>query len=256
MTNALPFFVRDGDAYVPTEASAGFWTPESINGRVVVGLLGFEIERLYGADDFQPARLTVDMYRLPDRSPMTIATRAVREGGRIKVIDAELFSRGVSVARASVQFLRRTANPPGAYWTAPHWDAPPPHTLPEPTDSHRRWDSRPIVGELGSLGPRRMWLKETRELVGGCALTPFVRVAVAADFASPFANSGEQGVGYINSDVTVYLHRLPRKDWVGFEVVHHNATDGVAVGECWLYDQDGPIGTSTVAAISQRRVES
>ena len=50
-------------------------------------------------------------------------------------------------------------------------------------------------------------MSEVRDLVEGMPLTPFVRVAVAADFASPWANAGEQGLGYINSDVTLYLHR-------------------------------------------------
>ena len=84
-------------------------------------------------------------------------------------------------------------------------------------------------------------------------MTPFVHVATGADFASPFANAGDQGLGYINSDVTLYLHRLPVTRWVGFEVVNHHATDGVAIGECWLYDEQGPIGTSTVAALAQRK---
>ena len=29
--------------------------------------------------------------------------------------------------------------------------------------------------------------------------------------------------------------------------------EGVAIGECWLYDEQGPIGTSTVAALAQRK---
>ena len=57
------------------------------------------------------------------------------------------------------------------------------------------------------------------------------------------------GLGYINSDVTLYLHRLPVTRWIGFDVVNHHASDGIAIGECWLYDEKGPIGTSTVAAL-------
>jgi hypothetical protein len=45
----------------------------------------------------------------------------------------------------------------------------------------------------------------------------------------------------------------PVKQWIGFEVVNHHATDGIAIGECYLYDEDGPIGTSTVAALAQRK---
>jgi acyl-CoA thioesterase len=107
---------------------------------------------------------------------------------------------------------------------------------------------------MGSLGPRQLWMSEVRDLVAGFALTPFIRVAVAADFASPFANAGDQGLGYINSDLTLYLHRLPIPPWIGFEVVYHQASDGVATGECRLYDEAGAIGTAIVAALAQRKL--
>jgi Thioesterase-like superfamily len=103
---------------------------------------------------------------------------------------------------------------------------------------------------MGSLAPRRSWLSEVRALVDDAKLTPFVRAALAADFASPFAKAGNRGFGCINSDVTLYLHRLPVRRWIGFEVVNHHATDGVAIGECWLDDERGAIGSSTVAALA------
>jgi acyl-CoA thioesterase len=96
-------------------------------------------------------------------------------------------------------------------------------------------------------------MSEIRDCVEGEPLTPFVRVALAADFASPFANSGDQGLKWINSDITLYLARLPATDWVGFEVKNHQAHKGVAVAECWLYDEEGPIGFSSVAALGQNR---
>ncbi|MCR5878947.1 hypothetical protein LRS04_11715 [Phenylobacterium sp. J367] len=46
----------------------------------MIGLLGAEIERQFGEPAFMPARLTVDMYRLPDLSPVEVTTRVVREG--------------------------------------------------------------------------------------------------------------------------------------------------------------------------------
>ena len=108
-----PFFRTDGTHYVPTPASRGPWNPNSLHGRVIAGLLGAEIERLHGSPDFMPARLTVDMYRLPDLSPVEVVTRVVREGNRIKVIDAEFVSGGISAGRATCQLLKRTENPTG-----------------------------------------------------------------------------------------------------------------------------------------------
>jgi len=257
MTNE-PFFRRVGETYQPTPSSRGPWSPTSLHGRVVAGLLAHAIEQRYGEPEFMPARFTIDMYRLPDLSAAEISVTPIREGRRIKVIDAEYSVGGVSMARATCVFLRKSENPEGNVWKPPTWDAPMPADIPPPAPDERRpmggmWATRAIEGAFGSLGPRKLWMSELRDLVEGEPLSPFGRVALAADFASPFANAGDKGLGWINSDITLYLHRLPATEWIGFEVKNHGATDGVAIGECWLYDEEGPIGTSSVIALAQRR---
>ena len=230
MTKNQPFFTHDRATTpsCPRRSANGPWDPNSLHGRVVVGLLAHGIEQRHGSDDFVPARLTVDMFRLPNTTtPIEVTTKLVRDGMRIKVVEAEFISGGTSMARASCQLLRKTENAPGNVWSPPNWDAPKPADIPKPTDPrlgmNGKWTTRPIVGHMGSLGPRRLWMSEVRELVEGVPMSPFVHVATGADFASPFANAGDQGLGYINSDVTLYLHRLPVTPWVGFEVVNHHA---------------------------------
>jgi hypothetical protein len=100
MTNQ-PFFTRDRDAYIPTGAARGPWDPNSLHGRVIIGLLAFVIEQRHGADDFVPARLTVDMFRLPNLAPIEVTTRLVRDGLRIKVVEAEKWSKPSFSAAAS-----------------------------------------------------------------------------------------------------------------------------------------------------------
>ena len=258
MTNE-PFFTIEGTHYVPTQAARGPWNPNSLHGRVIAGLLGAEIERLHGDPAFIPARLTVDMYKLPDLSPVEIVTRVVREGNRIKVIDAEFISGGQSAGRATCQLLRRTENPEGRVWQPPSWDVPAPLDIPPPEPRAGimggMWSTRRIRGEFGSGAlQKQAWVSEVRELVGGRALTPFVRAAVSCDFASPMANAGDKGLEFINSDVTLYLHREPAGEWIGYEVINQGATDGVSVGECLLYDEAGPIGSASCCALAQRRL--
>ena len=252
-----PFFRIEGGTYVPTGAARGPWNPNSLHGRVIAGLLGAEIERLHGDPDFIPARLTVDMYRLPDLSPVEVVVRPVREGRRIKVIDAEFISGGVSAGRAVCQLLRKTEATTGKVWKPETWDVPGPDDITPPEDRRAgmggMWAMRPISGGFGTVGQKRTWMAEVRDLVEGRALTPFVRVAVSADFASPFANAGSEGLQYINSDVTVYLHREPVGEWIGYEVVNHGDTAGVAIGECFLYDVQGPIGSASCCALAQQR---
>jgi len=183
-------------------------------------------------------------------------TRVVRGGRRIKVIDGELMSGGKSVGRGTCQFLLRSENAPGVTWSPPDWNVPKPDALPEPPPGQfgeRMWKMRNIGDPFdGKARTRRAWMSEIRELVAGSPLTPFTRVAVAADFTSPLANRSETGLGYINTDVTVYLHRLPVGEWLGFEAINQ-ASDGVAIGESFLYDVEGAIGSVSCAALRQSR---
>lgn len=246
-------FTREGSSFVPQPACRGPWDPKSLSGRVVVALCGFQIEQSYELVDYMPARLTVDLYRLPGFAPIEVTTRVVRHATRIKVIDAEFISEGVSYARATSQWLKRSQNAEGNIWSPPSWQVPAPESLPEPANRPSSpMAMRAITGAMGSFGQRRVWLRESRELVGGTPLTPFMRAAVAADFANPLSNSGDRGLGYINSDVTLYLQRLPADEWIGMEVVNHHATDGVAIGQVVLYDRTGAIGTSSVCGPAQR----
>jgi hypothetical protein len=182
----------------------------------------------------------------------------VRDGNRIRVIDAEFISGGVSAGRATCQLLKKADPPTGRVWKPPAWTVPKPADIPPDNRGGMggMWAMRRIEGDFGAMGQKRGWLAEVRELVEGRPLTPFVRVAVSADFASPFANSGDGGLEFINSDVTVYLHREPVTEWIGYEVVNHGATAGISVAECFLYDEDGPIGSASCCAVAQRRMGS
>ena len=183
-----------------------------------------------------------------------------RDGRRIRVVDAEAFAAGVSVGRASGVLLRRTEPPPGEVWGPPDWDFASPEDLPVlPSrrdggeEPRPMWETRTDGPIVGGGGRKRLWIREVRPLIGDEPLTPVQRAALAADLTNPLANSGSEGLGYINADITLYLHRLPRAEWIGFEVLAHHADAGIAVGECALYDEAGAIGRSVVAALAQPR---
>jgi hypothetical protein len=257
-----PFLYRDGDQFVPTRQACGFWgPPDNFHARVVIGLFAREIERAHGAPDLQPTRLTVDLYRMPDLSAVTVDVRPIREGRRIKVIEAELFQNGKSHARAACQFLMRTEQPANPIWSPPPWSVPAPEDVPPPDEPFTtKWEMRPILpagvqlaGSLRSAGQRRTWLREVRPLIGGEAHTPFSRIATGVDYTSPTAHSAVEGLDFINSDVTLYLAREPVGEWIGYEVANHQSFEGVAVGGCSLYDTRGPVGFSSCAALVQKR---
>jgi len=262
VTAAEPFFVAEGaHRFMPNDVCRGPWDRNSLHGRVVAGLLAHEVETTWGDPAFHCARLTVDLYRVLPFAAVDVSSKVVRDGNRIRVVDAEFSSNGVSVARASAVLLRKAENPAGTVWSPPPWDAPSPHSLSSPPNRaaganaparEPMWETRVIDNGFGSTAQKRAWLRETRALIDGVELTPLVRVAFASDFTNPFANSGSEGLQFVNADITLYIHRLPSTEWLGFEVVEHHSEDGIAVGECVIHDERGAIGRSLVCALANR----
>jgi hypothetical protein len=230
-----------------------------LHGRLLAGLAAWAIERDHGDPELQPTRLTVDLYRSPAMAPTSVSTTLVRSGGRVRVVHAVIEQGEVEVARATSLFLRR-AEPPEID------DAPitPPWTAPSPDDmgptfmpADVPFDVRSVDGEgFGAAGgaERRVWLRDHRPLVAGTELTPFIRAALASDFASPLANMSTEGLAYINADMTLHLARLPVGEWLGLSTGDRVVADGVSIAECPIHDERGPIGSSTVSAVLTLRM--
>jgi hypothetical protein len=226
-----------------------------LHGRFLAGLAARAVEREDHDAALRLARLTVDMFRSPPMSPFAVRTSVVRDGRRVRVLEVSVRAGEVEIARASALMLRTTEHPAATVWRAPEWDAPPPDAVPPPPRESEGeiggWDLRLMTpGGFWTADRKRVWTRDTWELVAGEDMSPAVRAALAADLPNPLANSGVEGLQFINPDLTLFLARPPVSEWIGLEVVDHVGADGIAVGSCTLYDTSGPIGSSTVCAIT------
>jgi hypothetical protein len=95
-----------------------------------------------------------------------------------------------------------------------------------------------------------VWLRDLTPLVGGVALTPFVRAAIAGDVASSLTHFGSAGLQFINADYSLTLARLPDGDHIGLTALTHYSHDGVATGAATVFDRNGPIGSATATALA------
>jgi hypothetical protein len=252
--NVEGFFRADGDLLVPAAFATSPWG-QVLHGRLIGGLTARAAERARAESaGLACARLTVDLFRSVPLGPVLVTTNAVRAGRRIMVLDVTVEQDGGPVGQGRAVLLRRSEQPDGRFRPPPAWDAPTPPELgpPQPMATRRwtpPWESW-RVGDGARAMTEGLWIRDTHPLVTGEPLTPLVRLAMAADVASPVANSSDLGLSFINADYTVYLGREPQGEYVGIQPDGHLSEQGVAAGRCVLHDLIGPVGFVGTAAVA------
>jgi hypothetical protein len=267
-------FIRDGDRFIPTDLAGSPWGEGLLHGGPPAGLLARAIEHALPDADMHVARLTVDLFRPVPKAPLTIATHVVREGKRIAVMDATLVASGLEVARAAGLLLRKSevALPPHALPLAPYLEGPddlpvtglgpmrrpgdqaaPPPAFTRLRGFHTTVEVRRVAGEPGS-GKGTAWIRIPVPFVAGEETSPLVRVAATSDFSNPLGHiRPSEAVGFINADITLYLHRLPRGEWICLETSGVAEPHGLGMVESVVHDVHGPLGRVTQALIVNRR---
>jgi hypothetical protein len=257
---ATAFFTPDGDAFVPTSIARGPWG-QTISGNYVGGLLGHVLERDAGDPELVPARLTVDLFRPAALAPVRVTTSVIRQGRRLKLVDALLTQGDTVVARASALLLRQGEQPADTIWTTPvTMPALPPTPDPIPKGlatlvwTYGKSEHTPGPGfglkAWEHNGPKYIWVRDIRPLVEGEPLTAFTRAAMAGDMASSLTHYGPTGLQFINADYTLTLSRLPEGPYLGLAALTHYSHAGVATGVATIVDETGPIGSAVATALS------
>ena len=248
------FFRADGDVLVPAAFATSPWG-QVLHGRLIGGLTARAAEQARAeVPELACSRLTVDMFRSVPLAPVRVTTRPVRAGRRIVVVDVTIEQDGVPVGQGRAVLLRRSQQPEGTFRPAPVWDAPPPGLLGPPRPPSTRhwtapWQSWSVGNVPGAVNDG-LWIRDVHPLVTGEELTPVMRVAMAADLASPVSNFSTRGLSFINADYTVYLGRDPQGEHVGIQPCGHISEAGVAAGQCVLHDLRGAVGFVTTAAVA------
>lgn len=253
MTDAI--FIPEGDLFAPTPLARGPWTPDAQHGGAPSALLARAAERFEDGERTFVARLTIELLRPVPLAPLGVRTRFVRPGKKVQIVEASLLAGDVEVARCSALRIRRAALPLPA--DLPRL-APPPG--PESGQAsqppwaqagyeafhNRGVEHRFVAGSFVAPGPATDWIRLRVPLVAGEETSPLCRVAAAADFGNgvSWTLSRNDGYGFINPDLTVYLQRYPEGEWVCLDAATHVGPQGTGLAESQLFDERGPIGRS------------
>lgn len=244
-------FRRDGDLFVPTGHARGPWDPSQQHGGAPAALLVREMEAL--APDMQLARLTVEFLGTVPMAPMRASAEVWRPGRRMQLVRSTLaLEDGREAARASAVFLHRqqldglpdgTAGAPLATRPAQgreeRWWRDDDEDAFHRTGMEMRW-----VDGTWARGPGTVWFRLRHPVVEGEEPSPAMRAAAAADFGNGVSQVLPwDGWLFINTDLTVQLHRPPEGEWVAIDARTIVQPGGVGLSATTLHDERGPIGT-------------
>jgi hypothetical protein len=247
---------------VPTDLAHGPWDPRLQHGGAPAAALARAVERHEPDDALPVTRLTIEFLRPLPLEPLEIATRTVRPGGRVRIVEAEGRMDGTPVARAlALQVRREPGVAPDVAVRAPALPdpagMPPTRDMPgegAPGFGGGAIEIRDVRGSFSEPGPAAAWFRLRVPLVAGEEPTMLQRVVSAADFGNGISAALDWATHtFVNPDLTVYLVRDPVGEWVGLDAETNVADHGVGVATSVLHDERGPIGIAAQALFIDRR---
>lgn len=243
------FFERiDDDRYASQEHTRGPWSADSQHAGPPAALLG---SRLQEALDGFLARVTFEILRPVPIAELTTAVEVVRPGRKVALAEGVLSDDDGPVLLARAWHIRTEAidlpeavRPSGGPPEPPEsCEEKPFFGVPWDVGYHTAMDYRFHRGGFIEPGPAFAWLRPRIPLVEGQDITPLQRVLVAADSGNGISAAlPPREWLFVNTDLTVHLHREPRGDWVSLDASTILEPQGTGLATSVIGDEDGPVG--------------
>ncbi len=244
-----PVFRREGEAFVPTGHARGPWDPDQLHG----GAPGALIAQAVQEEGYLVARLTLDFLGPVPLAPLTVSARTTKPGRTLQVAEAELSADGQVVVRARAVRLRRghvelpeCPDPDQPLPPAPDTGRldPFPHRGGHDEGFHLTgMEIRFVDGTDFGLGPARAWFRLVRPLIDDEPASPLARAVAAADFGNGVSRIVDfDRYLFVNTDLTVHLHREPAGEWVLLDARTLLEPHGAGLAHSILSDERGQLG--------------
>lgn len=259
------FYVPDGDGFEATDLTRGPWQDDAQHAGPPAALIGRALERVDGREGpAQIARVTYEILRPIPLGRVAVETRVARPGRSVELLEAELRGAdGQTAVRATAWRIRtaEVALPP----LPPTGELPPPgpgegrlapfFDTGHDVGYHSAMEMRFVTGSFLDPGPATVWMRPRQPIVAGEEPTPLQRVLVAADSGNGVSAVLDHArYVFINTDLSVHLHRLPAGEWVCLQAVTLPEPHGVGMSDAALWDERGRLGRALQSLfVAERR---
>ena len=247
MTSA--FFTIDGERFRPTELCRGPWDPDACHAGPPAGLLARASEALL--PDQQLVRLTVDLTRPIPYAGFRIDATVTRKGRTVSTTEMTIVDddgRPAVAARGMHIAASEPGDLPTAPFSTPRLAESKAGAFPLAAGGHGlpmfsgAVEMRYPPGDDPGPGPTRAWMR-TVPLLDDEVASPFQRICPLADCGNAISrNADPLPLTFINTDLTILLHRPPVGEWLGMDSISRWEPNGIGMSDSLLFDDLGPVG--------------
>jgi hypothetical protein len=253
------FFIHSRKGFLATEATRGPWDEGFQHAGPPAGLIGRAFESFQKRDDARIVRVTLEILRPVPIGEIEIEVSPARPGKRVELLEAVAASGGDVILRAHAWRMRTAST--GLEPTALDPLPGPENGRYEPffagvaeVGYHTHMEWRFLRGSFREAGPAAAWLRMSVPLLPGEEPSPLVRVLVAADSGNGVSCALDpRDYVFVNTDLNVFLHRVPEGEWIGMDAKTILDPSGVGLADAVLHDRSGPVGRALQTLYVARR---
>ncbi|MFC5289811.1 thioesterase family protein [Actinokineospora guangxiensis] len=248
-----------GGRFLSTEHTAGPWSAHSQHLGPPSALMVRALEALPSAAPMSIGRVAVEILGPVPVAELAVTAEVVRPGRSVELLRAELSADGRPVAVCSA--WRMLHSDTTAVRTSGGDALPAPESA-RPTGRPAGWgpgyldvmEWRAVVGDIGLPGPATVWARQRVDLVDGERPTGLQRLLVLADSGNGVSSELDPREWYfINTELTVHVHRPPLGEWMGMVAHSVIGTAGAGAAHTVLHDEEGEVARGAQALLVRRR---
>ncbi|MBE1282060.1 MAG: thioesterase family protein [Rhodobacteraceae bacterium] len=250
MADLAYFRVAEDGAFLGNDPARGPWSPDYCHAGPVTGLAVRACEAAVGEGKML-TRLTLDILRPCPLTGLYVTCEVTRNSRTLATTRVEILDGAgtLCVSGSSMHLVRKdmpgvpTAPVEVLDFEAATLGAAPLRSMvhDQPAFADFIEVAYPPGVEFGP-GPKALWMK-TPPLVEGEEDSPIQSICALADCGNGISwNATQRELGFMNTDLTLQIHREPVGDWHAADAVSHWQENGVGMSQAVLHDVHGPVG--------------
>ncbi|KUJ80404.1 hypothetical protein AVO45_04960 [Ruegeria marisrubri] len=246
------FHLRPDGVFVGNDPVRGPWSPDHCHAGPVTGLVARAAEREVGPDKML-TRLTLDVLRPLPLTGLKVSAETVRHTRTLATTRATVHDLDgtLCVTATTMHLVRKELGKvPTAQVPSPRFEDARPGQFPIRQTRHGLPAFPDFVevayphGEDKGAGPKTIWMR-TPPLLEGEVPSPVQSLCPLADCGNGISwNVPPTEMGFMNTDLSVHIHREPVSDWLASDSVSHWHENGIGMAQAVLYDTQGPVATA------------